>query len=185
MTEIPVEFTLQIQVLLGHDAVTFEGSKPLQKVRNHFPINNTASYHIGPEYSSTPLQEPQISQFNLVTDTLLQIKIQIFSNDSFLVLTPCMINGRYVSTFRRNVLPPSSGWSFMWMLIQLPQLHLNQDQSPLRWKHVPPERRNEFILQVITHIRNTRCEGLKIYKYTCMNFESLGEFRIVRNLEVV
>jgi len=48
MTEIPAEFTLQIQVLLGHDAVTFEGSKLIQKVSNHFPINNTASYHIGP-----------------------------------------------------------------------------------------------------------------------------------------
>jgi len=71
------------------------------------------------------------------------------------------------------------------MLIQLPQLQLNQDQSALRWKHVPPKRQHKFILQVITHIRNTRREGLKIYKYTCMNFESLGEFPIVRNLEVV
>lgn len=78
MTEIPAEFTMHIQVLLGHDTVTFEGCKLLQSVRNNFPINNTASYHIGPEYSSTPLQEPQISQFNLVTDTLLQIKIQMF-----------------------------------------------------------------------------------------------------------
>ena len=102
MTEIPAEFTLQIQVLVGHGAVTFEGSKLLQNVRNHFPINNTASYHIGPEYPSTPLQEPQISQFNLVTDILLQIKIRIFSNDSFLVLTPCITYNRSVSTFGRN-----------------------------------------------------------------------------------
>jgi hypothetical protein len=78
MTEIPAEFTLQIQVLLGHDAVTFEGSKVLQNISNHFPINNTASYHIGPEYSSTPLQERQISQFNLIKDMLPQIKIQMF-----------------------------------------------------------------------------------------------------------
>jgi hypothetical protein len=78
MTEIPAEFTLQIRVLLGRDVVTFEGIKLLQNISNHFPINNTASYHIGPEYSSTPLQEPQISQFNLVTDTLLQIKIHMF-----------------------------------------------------------------------------------------------------------
>jgi len=77
-TKIIAEFTLQIQVLLGHSTVTFEGSKLLQNVSNHFLINTTASYHIGPEYSPTPLQEPQISQFNLVTATLLQIKIHMF-----------------------------------------------------------------------------------------------------------
>ena len=77
MTEIPAEFTRQIQVLLGHDTMMFEGSKLLQKVSSHFPINNTASYYIAPEHSSTQLQELQISHFNLVTGTLLQIKIQI------------------------------------------------------------------------------------------------------------
>lgn len=82
-TEIPAKFTLQIQVLLEHDAVTFEGSKLLQNVSNHFLINTTASYHIGPEYSPISLQEPQISLFNLATDTLLQITTHVFQTIVF------------------------------------------------------------------------------------------------------